>query len=120
MAGDQGERAAHVAMGERDAGSSSAAECCRDAWNHRHLDAMGFKVINLLAATAEDEGIAGFQPHHALAGLCGLQQQGVDAGLVDAVAALALADSNALGIAPRPLQHSRRHQIIVDTPHRRR
>ena len=72
------------------------------------------QIFELLAAAAEDEGIAAFQAQHALAGLGMLGQQRVDLVLALAVVALDLADIDALGIAAHVVQDLRPDQLVVE------
>ena len=55
-------------MGQRDLQARGRGETGGDAGNDLDADAGARKRSKLLAATAEDEGIAAFQPHHGLAG----------------------------------------------------
>ena len=71
-------------------------------------------ACHLLAGTAEHQRIAGFQPHDALAGAAQRDQQRVDLGLALGMAALALADRQALGVAAAHGDDRLRHQRIVD------
>ena len=69
--------------------------------------------LDLLAAAAEDEGIARLQAHHRLAGAHAADQLGVDLVLRPAGVAFALADRDELGVAARARQHRRRHEVVV-------
>ena len=103
-----------VAMGERDAGRGRAAERRRDARHDLDGDAAALQIRQLLAAAAEDEGIAALEAHDAAAGLRLPGDQRVDLVLALAVVALALADIDPLGVAAREIEHARPDQLVVD------
>ncbi len=69
--------------------------------------------LQLFAAAPEDEGIAALQAHDAPALLRVLDQQSVDFFLRAADVAGGLAHADPRGIAPRQIEHRRRHQAIV-------
>ncbi len=69
--------------------------------------------LELLAAAPEHERVTALEPRHALAGARQLQQQLVDPLLLAALAGL-LADENALGVAPRALEHRLPDQAVVE------
>ncbi len=68
---------------------------------------------HFLAGAAEDERIAGLQPHDAAAGRGFAHEDGVDLVLRDGMAAFALADMDALRVAAAHGDHALRHQRVV-------
>ena len=78
-------------MGDRDAGGRRAADARADPGDDMKADAGRRERQSFLAATAENEGIAALQPHHAKAGARQFDQALVDAHLRRALAAGALA-----------------------------
>ena len=69
---------------------------------------------HLLAGTSEHQRIAAFQAHHALALAAECDQQGVDLALALRMAALALADGKAFGVAAPRRDDRLRHQRIMN------
>ena len=64
-----------VAMGERDLQARGGGNPGGDAGNDLDIDAGIAQRGDLLAAAAEDQRIAAFQPHHGLAGARALDHQ---------------------------------------------
>ena len=107
-------RSASWRIGQRRLELRGGAEACGNAGDHRIGDAGGAQRFDLLAAAAEDEGIAALQPHRALAGFRRLDQQLVDRILADAGLADAAADRNARGVAADAIENFGRHQFVVE------
>jgi len=84
-----------------------SASPCGNAGHHRIGDAGSAQRLDLLAAAAEDEGIAPLQPHRALTGFRRLDQQLVDRILTDAGLPDAAADRNARGVAADAIENFR-------------
>ena len=84
MARDEGQRRAEAAMGDGDAGiggrGDGGGHAGHDLEGHTRRD----QRFGLLAAAAENEGIAALQADHDLPREAALDQQGVDLGLGDA------------------------------------
>ncbi len=111
MGGDETHALGVIPVGQRNAGVGGAAAGRRDPRHHLKANAAADQRLQLLAATAEDEGIAPLQPHHPLALLRLLQQELVDPLLRHAVVARLLADEDALGIPAH-----QRHHLVGDQP----
>jgi hypothetical protein len=91
-----------VAVRERHAQRRDRGQARGDAVDDLDLDAGGAQVLHLLAAAAEDEGVAALEAHDGLAFARGHHHQLLDEGLRRALAAAALAhvhDARALGAA---------------------
>ena len=112
--GEEGDAGRFVTVGERHLEIGGAAEPGGDAGNDRIGDAGRAQRFDLFAAAAEHEGIAALQPHHALAGLRGLDHALVDGVLADAGLADAAADRNARGVAADAVENFRRDQLVVE------
>jgi hypothetical protein len=119
MAGDEGHRRVAVAMGDRNAGVSQAADPRRDA---RH-DAEGNAVIDqgqgFLAATAKDERIAALQPQHTLPFPRQLHQTQRDVGLLGRGLATALAGIFEDGAGTGEVENGFVDQRVIDDDIRR-
>src|SRR5690606_16773211 len=102
-----------VAMRERNTCISGATCRCGDAGHHFEPDPCRRKRLQLLAAAAENEGIAALQPAYALALLGEPDQQRIDLLLRDVRCARRLAYIDALRIAPREIEHLPRHEAVV-------
>ncbi|MNE89673.1 hypothetical protein D3C80_1871120 [compost metagenome] len=100
-------------MGQRDSGIGSTARGRGDAGHHLEGNAVGRQLLDLLAATPEDERVAALQAQHALAQLGLLDQQAVDFILGHGMVGAALADVDALGIATAQLDYRRRYETVV-------
>ena len=101
-----------VAVGQRDAGVGAGPAGGGDAGHHLEGHAGLEQLLELLAATPEDERVAALQAHH-LAALPGqAHQQPVDLFLGQGVVAGLLADVDHLGAAAGKLQHAIAHQVI--------
>ena len=101
-------------MGQRNARGGRGGGGGRDAGDQLHRDPVTAQVVQLLAAAPEHEGVAALEPHDTLAGARLVAQQGVDLVLAERVIALRLADIDALGVAPGPVQDLRPDQPVVD------
>ena len=91
MAGEEDDALRVLAVRERHAQSGGGRQPGSDAVDHLHGDAGGQQVFALLAAAAEDEGVAALQPHDVLALARRQDHQPLDEGLRRALAAAALA-----------------------------
>src|SRR5690606_25283912 len=89
--GDQRQSLRMVAMRERNTCISGATCRCGDAGHHFEPDPCRRKRLQLLAAAAENEGIAALQPAYALALLGEPDQQRIDLLLRDVRCARRLA-----------------------------
>ena len=114
MRGKEGDAQRLVAIGQRHLELRRRAEPCGNSGNHRIGDAGVAQRLDLLAAAAEDEGIAALQPHRALAGFRGIDQQLVDRVLPDAGLADAATDRNARGVAADAIKNFGRDQFVVE------
>ncbi|MNO93190.1 hypothetical protein D3C76_847870 [compost metagenome] len=111
VGGDEAHALGVIAVGQGNAGVGGAAAGRGDPRHHLKADAAAHQRLQLLAATAEDEGVAPLQPHHPLPLLRLLQQELVDPLLGHAVVARLLADEDALGVAAH-----QRHHLVGDQP----
>jgi hypothetical protein len=114
MPGDELAGLGVVAMRQRNARIRCAAGGRRDARHDLERDAGCRQLVDLLAATPEDEGIAALEPQHTLALAGEAHQQLVDVLLRQGVPAALLADVDHLGVAPHQFQHPRRDQAVVE------
>ena len=94
-------------------GRGGAAERRRDAGDDGYFDAVAAEVGRFLAGPSEHHGIAALQADDAAATAGVFQQQGVDLGLLHGMAAGALADGDALGVAAGEFQHAGADQMVV-------
>ncbi len=81
-----------VAVSERNAGIGGGTGGGRDAGHHGEGDALLCQHFQLLAATAEHEGISPLEPHHPVARPGVFHQQAIGLLLGHAVSARLLAD----------------------------
>ncbi len=100
-------------MGERQRGARRRGKCRGHSRHDGAGNVVGGEHLELLAATAEHEGISALQPRDALPGERMAQQELMDALLL-AGHARALADEDSLGVAPCTVEHFRTHQAIVE------
>lgn len=114
VAGDEDHGLGMVAMGQWNAGVSGAAAGGGDAGDDLEGDALLHQCFDLLAAAAEDEGIAPLEPHHALAFAGQPDQQPVDLVLRQRVLAARLAGVDARGIDARQAHDIGRYEAVVD------
>src|SRR5208337_2785165 len=89
-----------VAVGQGNAGIGRGADRRGHAWADLERNAVLGQRLDLLAASAEHEGIAAFQPKHPPALLGELDQKGADLLLRQFVIVRPLPDIDALGFAP--------------------
>ena len=101
-------------MGQRNTGIGAAGSGRRDARHHLERDARLFQAQGLFAATAEYEGVAPFQAHHAAAATHQAHQELVDLILRKAVVTGSLSDTDARHAFRHQVQDGRRHQAIID------
>ncbi len=103
-----------VAVGERNAriGGGTGGSC--DAGHHGEGDALLCQHFQLLAATAEHEGIPPLEPHHPVARPGVFNQQAVGLFLGHAVGAGLLADRHQGGIAAHQVQDLGGDQLVVE------
>src|SRR5262249_36781542 len=81
MAGHESHRLRAIAMRERDAGIGSTTERGSDAGHDLARDTVVRERFDLLAAPAEDERIAAFEPHDALSLPRLVREQPIDRAL---------------------------------------
>ena len=112
--GQKGDAQRFMAEGQRHLELRGGAKACGNSRHDRIGDAGRAQRFDFLAAAAEDEGIAALQPHRALAGFRGFDQQFVDGVLADAGLADAAADRHARRIAARAVENFRRDQFVVE------
>ena len=113
MAGNEGERLGMVAVGERDAGSSGAAERRGNAGHDMNFDAFSADGFKLFTAPAEDERVAPFEAHDTQPFLGRGDEAGMDFGLGHGMIALRLADRNAGRIAADEGDYLRADEAVV-------
>jgi hypothetical protein len=101
-------------MGEGNAGRGGAALRGGDAGHDGPRNAGGVERRDLLAATAEDERIAAFQPHHMLRFGAEMDKQVIDLFLPERMAARGLADGNARGAFGRDSEDRLRDETVVN------
>ena len=114
MAGDEGHGLVHLAVGDWDAGAGQSADPGGDAGDDADRDAVADQGLRLLAAAAEDEGVAPLQPQHPTARAGQVDQPQRDVALQGRGLAAALAGEDALGSRSGPVQQRRVHQRVVD------
>ena len=102
-----------LAMRERNSGIGGAAGRGRDARHDGEIDSGAGEGLELLSATAEDEGVAALETHDPASLARVLDHQLVDVLLARALPAGSLADADPRSVAPREIQHGGRHQSIV-------
>ena len=101
-------------MGQRDPRVGCASRGGGDPGHdlERHSD--GREGLDLLAPPPEDERVAALQPQHPLSVQREPGEEIVDPGLRDRMAAGLLPRVDALGVAPRQIEHRLRYQTVVD------
>ena len=114
MPADKGHGGGMVAMGQRDAGIGGATGGRGDARYDLDRDAARQQIVDLLAATSEDERIAALEPDHTLAGLRATRHQGVDFILWNAVVGLRFTDVKDFCVGPGEFQDAGPDQAVVD------
>ncbi len=112
--GDEGDRGGVVAVGDRDAGVGGGGDAGGDAGDDLELDPGDAQRLALLAAAAEDEGVAALEPDDALAGSRRLDQPGADLLLGDRGHSRLLADVDQLGVLAGAVERPRRDQTVVE------
>ncbi len=105
VGGDEAHALGVIPVGEGNAGVGGAAAGRRDPRHHLKANASTNERLQLLAATAEDEGVAPLEPHHPLPFLRLVQQELVYLLLGHAVVARLLADEDAFGVAAHQRHH---------------
>ena len=70
--------------------------------------------MGLLAAAAQDKGIAALEPHYRLAGGGPFRQEFIDLRLGQSLAAAFLAHKDALGAGRSRVQQGRIQQAVID------
>ena len=113
VAGNEGDAGAGLAMGDRDSRVGGSGDASGDARHHLNCHAMGRQVGGLLAAAAEQEGIAALEAHDALVLLGQLHQHRVGAGLGHGVMAPPFAHEMALTVLGHQLEQGLGHQGVV-------
>lgn len=113
VTGGQRDHPALVSMRQRHGRIRGTGESGGNAWDDLEWHAGGGQRLDFLAAAAEDQRVAAFQPHHAPAIACQADQERVDILLLHAVVRARLADKDAFGIAPAHIQHFFAHQAVV-------
>ena len=114
VAGDESDAGRVVAMGQRNAGIGRHRSCRGHARDDLEGDAVVDEFLGLLAAAAEDEGVAALEPRHDLALFRLPDDEAIDLVLGQRVAASLLAHVDELGIGPAMLQQPLVGEIIVD------
>jgi hypothetical protein len=89
------DRGSHAALGEGSERSRRRGEPGGDTWNNLKLDARRREGLGLLAAPAEDEGIAALESDDVMAGAGFCDQEGFDITLRAAKSATLFSDVNA-------------------------
>jgi len=102
------------AMRQGNSDGGGDAGCGGDPRNHLEGDPGARQRERLLATAAEDERIATFQPHDALALARERHQQPVDLPLRHRVPAALLAGVDSLGASRQTRQDLRRNEVVVD------
>src|SRR6266496_4209016 len=101
-------------MGEWNLQARRRRDAGRDAGNDLDGNAGRAQGVELLAAPAEKERIAAFQPDDGLASLSPLDEERVDLLLRNTVSAFCLADRDQLGLAARVIEHAFADQAVVE------
>ena len=113
MAGHEDARLGVIAMGERNTGIGCRAGCGCDARHHLERNALAGQRFDFFTATAEYEGVAPFQPQHALTFFRQPHEQFVDGFLRHDMLAALLTGIDAGCIAAHHVEYLRRHQAVI-------
>jgi hypothetical protein len=113
MAGDEGNRACELAVGEWDLGTSRGGNGGRDAGDDFVGNTGGPQSVALFGGAAEDERVAPLEPHDRLALLCGVEDGLKDEGPTLRMIAGKLADAAALGGRGGEIEQPRWYELIV-------
>ncbi|MNF45580.1 hypothetical protein D3C84_267210 [compost metagenome] len=114
MTGDKTYRLRVIAVSQRNTCIGGTTGRSGDARHHLEGNAFGSQFLDLFPAPTEDERIPPFQAQHALALLRQVHQLAIDLLLRQGMLATALANIDALGIAPAHIDDRRRNQSIVE------
>ncbi len=114
VAGDEGDRLGGAAMGQGRAGRSAGGQGGGDAGNDLRLDTGRAAGSELLAATAEDEGIAALETDDGQALLGEADQQLVDIVLRQGVARLALGHIDQASVGRSQIENFAGDEAVMD------
>ena len=101
-------------MGHRDACVGGRRERGRDAWDDLEGDAGLRQREGLLAASAEEEGVAAFETHDQGAGLRPIYQDVVDLVLAHSRVSTGLSDVYQLRVLGRSVEEPGVDETVVD------
>ena len=114
MASDDSDTRRKIAVSERDAGVGGHGISRGYPWDHFEGDARGGQHLRLFAAPAEDEGVAAFEAHHALAFARLGQQQRIQLRLRDAAGTVVFAAVDDLSSGRRVAEQFAVDQAVID------
>ncbi len=114
VAGHEGDRGGVVAVGDRDPGVGGGGDAGGHAGHDLELDPGLAQRLALLAAAAEDEGVAALEPDDALARAGGGDQPLADLLLRHRRHPGRLADVDELGVLAGAVERPRRDQPVVE------
>ena len=114
VAGDEDGALGMVAVGERNARIGGGTGGGGDAGHHGEGNALLGQHFQLLAATAEHEGIAPLEAHHPVARFGVFHQQAIGLFLGHAVGTRLLADRHQGGVAAHQVQDLGGDQLVIE------
>src|SRR5215468_10350013 len=103
----------HVAMSERDLQARRGGNSGGDAGDDLNGDAGCTQRLELLAASAEDERIPAFEPHHGLPGARAFDEEYIDLLLRNTVRAFGFANGDQLSFTSGMIEHALADQAVV-------
>src|ERR1700730_13359247 len=101
-------------MSDRNPGISRYRDCGADSWDHFEIDSSSGQCLRLFSASSKNKWIAALEPHDVLSGTSPLDDEVIDFGLSQRMAACLFPRGNDFCIRRSPFQDFRIAEVIID------